>query len=149
MQFLRKCQINEGTKMEKTIDCQLVKPKASFIGKQGLSYMVGISKETTGSHNLHMQLAIIPAMSQAKAHKHEHHETSVYALKGTTWVRYGEKLEKELEVTEGSFLYIPNGTPHLPFNKSKIDATVIIARTDANEQESVVMMPELDQNLLK
>ncbi len=35
--------------------------------------------------------------------------------------------------------------PHLPYNLSDSEAcTAVIARTDPNEQESVVLMPELD-----
>jgi uncharacterized RmlC-like cupin family protein len=35
--------------------------------------------------------------------------------------------------------------PHLPYNPSQTDeAVVVIARTDPNEQESVVLLPELD-----
>jgi uncharacterized RmlC-like cupin family protein len=35
--------------------------------------------------------------------------------------------------------------PHLPYNLSVTDSCVaIIARTDPNEQESVILLPELD-----
>jgi uncharacterized RmlC-like cupin family protein len=35
--------------------------------------------------------------------------------------------------------------PHLPYNPSTTeDAVAIIARTDPNEQESVVLLPHLD-----
>jgi uncharacterized RmlC-like cupin family protein len=35
--------------------------------------------------------------------------------------------------------------PHLPYNRSQTNpVTAIVARTDPNEQESVVMLPELD-----
>jgi len=35
--------------------------------------------------------------------------------------------------------------PHLPYNLSASESCVaVIARTDPNEQESVVLMPELD-----
>jgi len=35
--------------------------------------------------------------------------------------------------------------PHLPYNPSQTDAVVaVIARTDPHEQESVVLLPELD-----
>jgi uncharacterized RmlC-like cupin family protein len=35
--------------------------------------------------------------------------------------------------------------PHLPYNASETEACVaLIARTDPNEQESVVLLPELD-----
>jgi uncharacterized RmlC-like cupin family protein len=34
--------------------------------------------------------------------------------------------------------------PHLPANVSDRPATAIITRTDPNEQESVVLLPELE-----
>ncbi len=45
----------------------------------------------------------------------------------------------------GDFLYIAANVPHLPYNLSATEpAVAIVARTDPNEQESVVMLPELD-----
>ena len=41
-------------------------------------------------------------------------------------------------------VYIPAGVPHLPANRSGAPCTVVIARTDPNEQESVVLLPELE-----
>jgi hypothetical protein len=48
-------------------------------------------------------------------------------------------------VRAGDFLYIPANLPHLPYNLSQSEScVVVIARTDPNEQESVVLLPELD-----
>ena len=45
----------------------------------------------------------------------------------------------------GTFFYIPADVPHLPYNPSATEEVVaVIARTDPNEQESVVLLPELD-----
>lgn len=134
--------------MKRINGCRIIIPQKCFQGKQGLFYQAGISKTTVGSEHLHMQLASIPAMSQGRAHKHMSHETAIYALSGTSWVRFGEQLENELEVPEGAFLYIPAGVAHLPFNRSGQKAVVVISRTDANEQESVVMLPELNSYFL-
>jgi len=134
--------------MNDSLTCRLISPVTGFEGKQGLKYYVGISKETAGSFHLHMQLAKIPPYTQGKAHLHENHETAIYALEGTTWIRFGRRLENELEVPQGSFLYIPAGLPHLPFNMSDSTATLVIARTDPSEQESVTLLPELDINLI-
>jgi uncharacterized RmlC-like cupin family protein len=41
-------------------------------------------------------------------------------------------------------IYIPAGVPHLPFNPTDSDAVALITRTDPNEQESVILLPELD-----
>lgn len=46
----------------------------------------------------------------------------------------------------GDFLYIPANMPHLPYNPSASeDCVAIIARTDPNEHDSVVLLPELDE----
>jgi uncharacterized RmlC-like cupin family protein len=48
-------------------------------------------------------------------------------------------------VDTGDFVYIPAGVPHLPGNRSTtVPMTAVVARTDPNEQESVVLLPELD-----
>lgn len=45
----------------------------------------------------------------------------------------------------GEMVYIPAGVPHLPINASADEPVVcVVARTDPNEQESVVVLPELD-----
>lgn len=129
-------------------ECRLITPQPVEQGVQGLIYQQGVSRHTAGAEGIHMQLALIPAYSQGRAHKHEHHETAIYAMKGTTRVRYGEHLQHDLEVPEGSFLYIPANVPHLPYNLSDSQATVVISRTDACDPESVVMLPELDRNVL-
>jgi uncharacterized RmlC-like cupin family protein len=54
-------------------------------------------------------------------------------------------LEEHVVVHPGDFFYIPAGVPHLPYNPSEIVPYVgLIARTDPNEQESVILLPELD-----
>ena len=125
--------------------CRLLQPGEPFIGKQGLQYAVAISAETVGAQAIHMQLVTIPPGGRARAHKHSTHETAIYALSGTSGVWHGERLEQHTTVEPGSFFYIPADVPHLPYNPSLTDPVVaVIARTDPNEQESVVLLPELD-----
>ena len=46
----------------------------------------------------------------------------------------------------GDFLYIPADVPHLPYNLSELKSCIaVIARTDPDEQESVVLLPKLEQ----
>ena len=126
--------------------CRIVRAGESFKGKQELIYNVGISAESVGAKGIHMQFVTIPPKARAKAHKHEHHETAIYALRGTSHVWHGEKLEHHSIVKPGDFFYIPADVPHLPYNPSDTEEVVaIISRTDPNEQESVVLLPELDK----
>ena len=58
---------------------------------------------------------------------------------------YGETLEQHFVARAGDFLYIPASMPHQPYNPSEVESCIaVVARTDPNEQESVVMRPELD-----
>ena len=122
--------------------CRLVTVGDSFVGRQGLTYAVGISAETAGSTGIHMQIVRIPPGARAKAHKHANHETAIYALSGTSHIWFGEGLTEHSVVPPGSFFYIPADVPHLPYNPSATEEVVaVIARTDPNEQESVVLLP--------
>ncbi len=125
--------------------CRLVRASTSFIGKQGLHYAVGISAESVGAQGIHLQLVTIPPGGRARAHKHATHETAIYALTGESCVWHGARLEHHAVVKPGDFFYIPADVPHLPYNPSVTETAVaVIARTDPNEQESVVLLPELE-----
>ena len=124
--------------------CRLITPGHTYAGKQGFSYFEGISRETVGSEGVCMHLLRIPPGGRAKAHMHESHETAIYAIEGETHVWHGDRLQHHTIVPAGTFFYIPAGVPHLPANLSDRTAVAIIARTDPNEQESVVLLPELE-----
>ena len=120
-----------------------VRPDNTYAGKQGLSYFEGIAAETVGSTGICMHLLTIPPGGRAKAHLHEAHETAIYVLSGEVHTWYGDNLEEHIIVSAGDLFYIPAGVPHLPANLSDKPCTAVIARTDPNEQESVVLLPEL------
>jgi len=125
--------------------CRVVRPDSSFDGKQGLSYFAGIAAETAGSTGICMHLVTFPPGARAKAHLHEAHETAIYVLSGVSEMWFGEGLTERLTVSAGEFLYIPAGMPHLPTNASQTETcTAVLSRTDPNEQESVVLLPEFD-----
>ncbi len=44
----------------------------------------------------------------------------------------------------GDYLYIPADCPHVPVNTGSIEAFAVLARTDPNEQESVVLLPSME-----
>jgi uncharacterized RmlC-like cupin family protein len=135
----------DRTDLQDKPTCKVVGAGARFIGKQALSYTPGISAESVGAQGIHLQLVTLPPGGRAKAHKHESHETAIHVLSGESGMWFGERLEQHLMVRAGEFLYIPADMPHLPYNPSATENCVAaIARTDANEQESVVLLPELD-----
>lgn len=125
--------------------CRVVRGTGHYRGKQGFDFHAAISAESVGAGKLCMHLQTVPPGARAKAHLHEGHETAIYVLSGNVRMLYGEALERELSVTAGDFLFIPAGVPHLPFNASDSEpATALLARSDPNEQESVVLRPDLD-----
>lgn len=125
--------------------CTLIRPKDSYEGKQEFTYFAGISAESAGSKGICMHLLTIQPGQRAKAHLHENHETAIYVIDGVSEMWYGENLSEHMVIKAGEYLYIPAGVPHLPFNASDAPCTAVIARTDPNEQESVVLLPELDE----
>ncbi|MBX3576771.1 MAG: cupin domain-containing protein [Rhizobiaceae bacterium] len=124
--------------------CRLIRPNSSYAGKQGLSYLEGISTETVGSKAICMHILTMPPGARAKAHLHENHETAIYVLSGEVDTWYGDNLEHHVLVKAGDLFYIPAGVPHLPANNSGKPSSAVIARTDPNEQESVMLLPHLD-----
>jgi uncharacterized RmlC-like cupin family protein len=124
--------------------CRVVRADETYDGKQGLTYFCGIAAETVGSKGICMHLLTIPPGARAKAHLHENHETAIYLLAGEVLTLYGDRLQHRMTNKAGDLVYIPAGVPHLPVNVSSEPASAVIARTDPNEQESVVLLPELE-----
>src|ERR1700677_373830 len=131
--------------LERPAVCAVLLAGTPFIGKQGFSYAPAVSAETVRASAIHMQLLTVPAGGRATAHKQASPETTSYVLSGESGMYYGERLEHHLVSRAGDFVYIPANVPHLPYNLSQTEPCLaVISRTDPNEQESVVLLPELD-----
>ena len=122
--------------------CKVIRGGAAFHGKQGMDYFAGISAESAGSSGICMHMLVLPPGGKAKPHYHESHETAIFQLEGSTSFYHGPNLEFLDHVGEGDYVYIPAGVPHQPFNSGDKVARALIARTDPNEQESVVLLPD-------
>ena len=124
---------------------QVVREGQPFRGKQGHVYRPAISADAVGAKALHLQLLEIAPGERARAHKHENHETALYVLSGVSGCFWGDRLEHHAIAGAGDFVYIAADVPHLPYNRSRTEpVTAVIARTDPNEQESVVLLPDLE-----
>lgn len=125
--------------------CIVISRAETQHGKQDLDYFHGISAQTTGATNLCMHVVTIPPQGRARPHMHENHESAVYVISGEAGMWYGEGLREHAWVRSGDFLYIPANMPHLPYNASPDQPCVgLVARTDANEQESVTLLDVQD-----
>jgi uncharacterized RmlC-like cupin family protein len=125
-------------------ECRLVRADGTYEGKQGFSYFHGISAESVGAQGICLHLLTIPPGGRAKAHLHEAHETAIFVLEGVSEMWWGERLEHHMVARAGDIVFIPAGVPHLPVNRSAEPVRAVIARTDPNEQESVVLRPDLE-----
>lgn len=89
-----------------------------------------------------------PPGGRTKAHIHENHESAFYVMSGDEvelWT--GEDLNEKAVAHAGDYLYIPAGVPHVAVNRGATPALCVGARTDPNEQESVVMRPDLESRV--
>jgi uncharacterized RmlC-like cupin family protein len=115
-----------------------IRPDTTSMTRQGLPNFVGISADTAGAQGISMNLIVIPPGGAAQPHLHRGYETAIYLLAGRVETRYGPGLRQSVINQAGDFIYIPADVPHQPVNLSdKEPAQAIVARTDANEQESV------------
>jgi uncharacterized RmlC-like cupin family protein len=124
----------------------VVRAGESYHGKQGLDYVPGVSAQSVGSQAIWLgSVTLPPHGGRTKAHLHENHETALYLVSADE-VEFltGEQLEHREIARAGDYIYIPAGVPHVAVNRTETPAVFMAARTDPNEQESVVMRPDLE-----
>jgi len=128
---------------------RVVPAGAPYQGKQGPNYTPGISAQTVGAESLWLGSVVLPPGARTNAHVHERHESAFFMLSGAEvelWT--GDQLQVCDRASPGDFLYIPAGVPHVAVNRSAtLPAVFLGARSDPNEQESVILRPELDSNV--
>jgi len=123
----------------------VLRESAEYTGAQGPRYGGGVSAESVGSERLWFGRVTIPPGGRTKAHLHERHETAIYVVSGACVMYSGPELATRDEAGPGDYIYIPASTSHVATNASSSEPLVaVIARTDPNEQESVVLQPELE-----
>lgn len=125
--------------------CKSIKLSDSFTTTQGTNYFHGISSGTTNSRQICMHIIHIPPGSRPKVHKHLSHETAIYVVSGEAYTFFGNQLQFVEKTGAGDMLFIPANVPHLPINLGTETAIGIVARTDPNQTESVVLLPELEE----
>ena len=125
----------------------VVKPGRTYLGKQGIVYGAGASKETVGAENICMNVMPMPPGARAKVHYHDGIETIAYLLDGECAVYYGDRLERRVVVHAGDHVFCPADVPHAPSNESGKPCTWLVVHSSGSDQEGIVMLPELDAQL--
>lgn len=126
--------------------CRVVRSTETYTGKQGPSYSGAISADSVGARAIWLGTIMMAPGSRTRAHLHDGHETAMYVLAGEADLYFGPDLEEQAVIRTGDYLFIPAGVPHVAVNRSQTEPLLVIAaRTDPVEQESVVLLPELDR----
>ena len=126
----------------------VVRTVQEYVGAQGPRYGGGVSAESVGSTGVWFGKVTIGPGGRTKAHLHEQHETAILVLSGSCVVYSGADLSVKEQVGPGEYIYIPASVSHVAVNTSATEPLVaVIARTDPNEQESVVLQPELEAKM--
>ena len=125
----------------------IVRSASTYQGKQGPTYAGGVSAESAGSEHLWLGRVVVPPGGRTKTHLHEHHETAILVLTGECDLYTGDGLAHHDVVRAGEYIYIPANCPHVVVDRQKGPLEAILARTDPNEQESVVLLPELESKV--
>ena len=123
----------------------VVRSGESYVGKQGLTYLGGLTRESAGARAICMTVGTVPPGGRAKTHLHKGIETAVYVIEGETDMLWGEQLEHKLSARAGDYIYIPADMPHLVMNNSQAPVVAVVAHSAADDQEGIVMLPELDR----
>ena len=123
---------------------RVVAPGETYVGRQGLTYGSGASAETVGAKHVCMNVLPMPPGARAKALYHEGIETIAYLLEGACTVRYGERLEHEINVRQGEQVFVPADVPHAPCNESGAPCTWLVVHSSGSDQDGIVLLPHLD-----
>jgi uncharacterized RmlC-like cupin family protein len=125
----------------------VVEPGRTYLGKQGIVYGAGASKETVGAEKICMNVMPMPPGARAKVHYHDKIETIAYLLDGECAVYYGDDLERRVVVSAGDHVFCPADVPHAPSNESGKPCTWLVVHSSGSDQDGIVLLPELDAKL--
>lgn len=136
-------QHQDPKEWKKTMD--FVRPEEEEIAKQDIPALFGVNATTTSARNISMLLTMFEPGGHSNCHMHLDSETTLYVVRGSAHFFYGEHLEHDEVVNAGDFIYVPPFCPHKGYNRSRKERVIFVtARTDALEQERVVVTPEAD-----
>lgn len=103
----------------------------------GIQRFGAVSKDLTGSEQLWMGYAVLPAGSKTAVHHHGESETAIYVISGVTRWWIGDRLHEKAEAKAGDFVFIPPGVVHWEENASDtVPVEMIVARST---QEAIVV----------
>jgi uncharacterized RmlC-like cupin family protein len=89
----------------------------------GMRRLAAISQSLVGSEALWAGVMLAEPNTASSVHHHGALETVVYVVSGMSQVRWGSRLEHEVELEPGDFVLIPAYMPHQEVNPSPDQTT--------------------------
>ena len=123
---------------------RLVKSDKQYLGGQGVTYNMGVSRNTAGAGKVCMNVLPMPAGVRAKIYFHENIETIAYLLEGECTVFHGDNLENQTVVKDGEQIFIPGNVPHAPYNLGNEKCVWVVAHSSGSDQDGLVLTPQLE-----
>ncbi len=118
---------------------KIVKPGEDHDVPRGVVGGAEISQATAGAHNIYMGRFRVPAGASSMPHYHENCESAVYMLSGGLVVKWGDRLEKELQLEPGDMVYVPPRETHVLENVSDREAAEYVVARDSPLEDAVVV----------
>jgi uncharacterized RmlC-like cupin family protein len=107
-----------GVRVIKPLDFDERTPQSS-----GMLRLAAVSHGLVGSEALWAGVMLADPDTASSVHHHGPLETVVYVLSGRSKVRWGSRLEHEVDLEPGDFLYVPPFVPHQEINPSNVQPT--------------------------
>jgi uncharacterized RmlC-like cupin family protein len=118
---------------------RVVKPGPDRDVPRGVVGGAEISQSTAGAHNIYMARFRVPAGAQSRPHYHEGCESAVYMLSGGLRVRWGDRLQEQLELEPGDMVYVPPRETHVLENVSDSEPADYVVARDSPHEDAVVV----------
>jgi uncharacterized RmlC-like cupin family protein len=116
---------------------KVIKPGADREVPRGVLGGAEISQATAGAHNIYMGVFRVPAGARSRPHYHANCESAVYMLGGHLLVRWGDNLERSVELDPGDLVYVPPRETHILENLSETEGAEYVVARDAPHEDSV------------
>jgi uncharacterized RmlC-like cupin family protein len=110
----------------------------------GIRRLAAISHVRVGSEALWAGVMHAEPNTASSVHHHGYLETVVYVLSGRSKVRWGNRLEHEVDLEPGDFLFIPPYVPHQEINPSSDQPTEWVVVRSGSEAVVVDLTKTLD-----
>ena len=108
---------------------KVVRPNERYSGvvqSGSMAREAGVAPETTGATSIWSGYVTTPPGMVSAVHHHGDCETAIFVVKGRARFRFGEKLEHDVEVSAGDFLFVPPFEVHMEENLSETEPCELI-----------------------